>query len=165
MQIMRAATGFLAAFGNTDVGRQDVAPDVNFVPHRRCQIPHYANRHAVTGYSMPLVAAPALKLTLREMTGFTGITGDCTRHEHHRPLATDRLQAGALASGLSVVRLVKGAARAAKVPMLVVAAVFESCSPTRTGDYWRNDFSGVADAVCDPAKIACARVPADWKPA
>lgn len=81
------------------------------------------------------------------------------------PLATDRLQAGALAAGLSVVGLVMGAARATKVPIPVAAAILESYSLARAGDYWRNDFSGIADAVCDLAKIARARVPAGWKPA
>ncbi len=61
--------------------------------------------------------------------------------------------------------LVMGAAHAAKVPMPVAAAVFESYSLARAGDYGRIDFSGIADAVCDLARIPRARVPAGWKPA
>lgn len=60
--------------------------------------------------------------------------------------------------------LVMGAAHAAKVPMPVAAAVFESYSLARAGDYGRIDFSGIADAVCDLARIPRARVPAGWKP-
>lgn len=61
--------------------------------------------------------------------------------------------------------LVMGAAHSAKVPMPVAAAVFESYSLARASDYGRIDFSGIADAVCDLAKIPRARVPAGWKPA
>ncbi len=60
--------------------------------------------------------------------------------------------------------LVMGAAHAARVPMPVAAAVFESYSLARASDYGRIDFSGIADAVCDLAKIPRARVPAGWKP-
>lgn len=61
--------------------------------------------------------------------------------------------------------LVMGAAHAAKVPMPVAAAVFESYSLARASDYGSVDFSGITDAICDLAKIPRARVPAGWKPA
>ena len=61
--------------------------------------------------------------------------------------------------------LVLGAAHASKVPMPVAAAVFESFSLARASDYGRIDFSGIADVVCDLAKIDRARVPSGWKPA
>ncbi len=61
--------------------------------------------------------------------------------------------------------LVMGAAHAARVPMPVAAAVFESYSSARASDYGRIDFSGIADAVCDLARIPRARVPSGWKPA
>lgn len=60
--------------------------------------------------------------------------------------------------------LILGAAHAAKVPMPVAAAVYESFSLARASEYGQIDFSGIADAVCDLAKIARARVPAGWKP-
>ncbi len=60
--------------------------------------------------------------------------------------------------------LIMGAAHAVKVPMPVGAAVFESYSLARANDFGRIDFSGMADAVCDRARIERARVPKGWKP-
>lgn len=60
--------------------------------------------------------------------------------------------------------LVLTAAHAAKVPMPVAAATFESFSLARAAEYGRTDFTGIADAVCDLAKIPRARVPKGWTP-
>ena len=60
--------------------------------------------------------------------------------------------------------LVLGAAHAARVPMPVASAVFESYSQARANDYGSIDFSGMADVVCDMARIERARVPTGWKP-
>lgn len=60
--------------------------------------------------------------------------------------------------------LILSAAHAAKVPMPVAAAVYESFSLARASEYGQIDFSGITDAVCDLAKIPRARVPAGWKP-
>jgi 4-hydroxybutyrate dehydrogenase/sulfolactaldehyde 3-reductase len=60
--------------------------------------------------------------------------------------------------------LILSAAHAARVPMPVAAAVFESFSLARASEYGQIDFSGIADVVCDLAKITRARVPAGWKP-
>ena len=60
--------------------------------------------------------------------------------------------------------LILSAAHAARVPMPVGAAVFESFSLARASEYGQIDFSGISDAVCDLAKIPRARVPAGWKP-
>ena len=60
--------------------------------------------------------------------------------------------------------LVLTAAHAAKVPMPVAAATFESFSLARASEYGRTDFTGIADAVCDLAKIPRARVPKGWVP-
>ena len=49
--------------------------------------------------------------------------------------------------------------------MPVASTVYESYSVARANDYGRIDFSGMADVVCDMAKIARARVPKGWKPA
>ena len=61
--------------------------------------------------------------------------------------------------------LILGAAHAARVPMPVAAAVFESYSQARANGCGGNDFSAMADAVCDLLKIPRARVPKGWKPA
>ena len=60
--------------------------------------------------------------------------------------------------------LVMGAAHAHKVPMPLAAAVFESFSLARAANYGKEDFTGIADAICDLAKIERARVPKGWKP-
>ena len=60
--------------------------------------------------------------------------------------------------------LVMGAAHAHKVPMPLAAAVFESFSLARAANYGKEDFTGIADAICDLAKIDRARVPKGWKP-
>jgi 4-hydroxybutyrate dehydrogenase/sulfolactaldehyde 3-reductase len=58
--------------------------------------------------------------------------------------------------------LVIGAAHAARVPMPVAAAVYESFSLARASEYGCIDFSGIADAVCDLARIERPRVPKGW---
>lgn len=61
--------------------------------------------------------------------------------------------------------LILGAAHAARMPMPVAAAVFESYSLARANEHGARDFSGMADAVCDLARVPRARVPKGWKPA
>lgn len=60
--------------------------------------------------------------------------------------------------------LVMGAAHAHKVPMPLAATVFESFSLARAANYGKEDFTGIADAICDLANIERARVPKGWKP-
>ena len=60
--------------------------------------------------------------------------------------------------------LVLGAAHSAKVPMPVAAAVYESFSLARAADFGHLDFSGIADVVCELAKVDKPRTPAGWKP-
>ena len=59
--------------------------------------------------------------------------------------------------------LVLGAAHAAKVPMPVAAAVHESFSLARAAGFGQLDFSGIADVVCELAKVDKPRTPAGWK--
>jgi 4-hydroxybutyrate dehydrogenase/sulfolactaldehyde 3-reductase len=60
--------------------------------------------------------------------------------------------------------LVMGAAHASHVPMSVASAVYESYSRARANGYGNQDFSAIADAVCDLSKIPRARKPVDWQP-
>ncbi len=60
--------------------------------------------------------------------------------------------------------LILSAAHAARVPMPVAAAVHESFSLARASEYGQIDFSGIADVLCDHAKIDRPRVPEGWKP-
>lgn len=61
--------------------------------------------------------------------------------------------------------LILGAAHAARVPMPVAAAVYESFSLARAADFGQLDFSGIADVMCELAKVDKPRIPAGWKPA
>ena len=60
--------------------------------------------------------------------------------------------------------LVLGAAHAGKVPMPLAAAVYESFSLARAAEFGQLDFSGIADVVCELAKVDKPRTPAGWKP-
>jgi 4-hydroxybutyrate dehydrogenase/sulfolactaldehyde 3-reductase len=60
--------------------------------------------------------------------------------------------------------LVMASAHAAKVPMPVAAAVYESFSQARAAEFGQLDFSGIADVVAQLANIEKPRVPAGWKP-
>ncbi|MFT3803682.1 MAG: NAD(P)-binding domain-containing protein [Burkholderiaceae bacterium] len=59
--------------------------------------------------------------------------------------------------------LIVSAAHAARVPMPVAAAVHESFSLARANSFGSIDFSGIADVVCELAKIEKPRVPDGWK--
>ena len=61
--------------------------------------------------------------------------------------------------------LVVSAAHAAKVPMPVAAAVHESFSLARAAGHGAIDFSGIADVLCEVARIEKPRLPKGWKPA
>ena len=50
------------------------------------------------------------------------------------------------------------------VAMPVAAAVHESFSLARASQFGGIDFSGIADVVCELAKIDRPRVPEGWKP-
>lgn len=60
--------------------------------------------------------------------------------------------------------LVLAAAHASRVPMPVAAAVHESFSLARAAEFGGQDFSCIADALCQLAHIERARVPEGWKP-
>ncbi|WP_241082691.1 NAD(P)-dependent oxidoreductase [Achromobacter xylosoxidans] len=60
--------------------------------------------------------------------------------------------------------LVVAAAHEAKVPMPVAAAVHESFSLARAAEFGGQDFSCIADAICQMANIEKPRVPINWVP-
>jgi len=60
--------------------------------------------------------------------------------------------------------LVMAAAHAARVPMPVAASVRESFSLARAAQFGSIDFSGIADVICDLAKIDKPRLPSGWQP-
>lgn len=51
------------------------------------------------------------------------------------------------------------------MPMSLAASVREAFSQARAADFGSIDFSGIADVLCDFAKIEKPRTPKGWKPA
>jgi 4-hydroxybutyrate dehydrogenase/sulfolactaldehyde 3-reductase len=102
--------------------------------------------------------------TLAVLYGTSASNGQLRMNFPNKVLAGDTTPGFTIDLAHKDLSLVLGAAHAARVPMPVAAAVFESFSLARANDYGGIDFSGIADAVCDLAKIERARVPAGWKP-
>jgi 4-hydroxybutyrate dehydrogenase / sulfolactaldehyde 3-reductase len=102
--------------------------------------------------------------TLAVLYGTSASNGQLRMNFPNKVLAGDTTPGFTIDLAHKDLSLVLGAAHAARVPMPVAAAVFESFSLARANEYGGIDFSGIADAVCDLAKIERARVPAGWKP-
>jgi 4-hydroxybutyrate dehydrogenase / sulfolactaldehyde 3-reductase len=102
--------------------------------------------------------------TLAVLLGTSANNGQLRMNFPNKVLAGDTTPGFTIDLAHKDMALVLGAAHAAHVPMPVAAAVFESYSLARANDYGRVDFSGIADAVCDMARIDRPRVPAGWKP-
>ena len=102
--------------------------------------------------------------TLAVLLGTSANNGQLRMNFPNKVLAGDTSPGFTIDLAHKDMGLVLGAAHAARVPMPVAAAVFESYSQARANDYGRIDFSGMADVVCDLGRIDRARVPAGWKP-
>ncbi|CAN7770614.1 NAD(P)-binding domain-containing protein [Pseudorhodoferax sp. LjRoot39] len=102
--------------------------------------------------------------TLQVLYGTSASNGQLRMNFPNKVLAGDTTPGFTIDLAHKDMSLVLGAAHAAKVPMPVAAAVFESFSLARASEYGRVDFSGIADAICDLAKIERARVPKGWTP-
>jgi 4-hydroxybutyrate dehydrogenase / sulfolactaldehyde 3-reductase len=102
--------------------------------------------------------------TLAVLYGTSASNGQLRMNFPNKVLAGDTTPGFTIDLAHKDLSLVLGAAHAARVPMPVAAAVFESFSLARANEYGGIDFSGIADAVCDLARIERARVPAGWKP-
>ncbi|WP_454805521.1 NAD(P)-dependent oxidoreductase [Paraburkholderia fungorum] len=100
--------------------------------------------------------------TLQVLYGTSASNGQLRMNFPNKVLAGDTTPGFTIDLAHKDMALVLGAAHAAKVPMPVAAAVFESFSLARASEYGRIDFSGIADAICDLAKIDRARVPKGW---
>ncbi len=103
--------------------------------------------------------------TLAVLLGTSANNGQLRMNFPSKVLAGDTTPGFTIDLAHKDLALVLSAAHAARVPMPVAAAVFESFSLARAGGYGGIDFSGIADANCDVAKIERARVPEGWKPA
>ena len=100
--------------------------------------------------------------TLQVLFGTSATNGQLRMNFPNKVLAGDTTPGFTIDLAHKDMSLVLGAAHAAKVPMPVAAAVFESYSLARASEYGRIDFSGIADAICDLAKIERPRVPKGW---
>jgi 4-hydroxybutyrate dehydrogenase/sulfolactaldehyde 3-reductase len=100
--------------------------------------------------------------TLQVLYGTSASNGQLRMNFPNKVLAGDTTPGFTIDLAHKDMALVLGSAHAAKVPMPVAAAVFESFSLARASEYGRIDFSGIADAICDLAKIERARVPKGW---
>jgi 4-hydroxybutyrate dehydrogenase / sulfolactaldehyde 3-reductase len=103
--------------------------------------------------------------TLQVLYGTSASNGQLRMNFPNKVLAGDTTPGFTIDLAHKDLALVLGAAHATKVPMPVAAAVFESFSLARASEYGRIDFSGIADALCDLARIDRVRVPQGWKPA
>ncbi|VVD33659.1 NAD(P)-dependent oxidoreductase [Paraburkholderia dioscoreae] len=103
-----------------------------------------------------------IRKTLQVLYGTSASNGQLRMNFPNKVLAGDTTPGFTIDLAHKDMALVLGAAHAAKVPMPVAAAVFESFSLARASEYGRIDFSGIADAICDLAKIDRARVPKGW---
>jgi 4-hydroxybutyrate dehydrogenase/sulfolactaldehyde 3-reductase len=102
--------------------------------------------------------------TLQVLYGTSANNGQLRMNFPNKVLAGDTTPGFTIDLAHKDMTLVLGAAHAARVPMPVAAAVYESFSLARASDYGRIDFSGIADVICDLAKIERTRVPKGWVP-
>ncbi|MEZ5726628.1 MAG: NAD(P)-dependent oxidoreductase [Burkholderiaceae bacterium] len=105
-----------------------------------------------------------LTKTLSVLLGTSANNGQLRMNFPAKVLADDTAPGFTIDLAHKDLGLVMGAAHAEKVPMPVASAVFESYSAARANEFGTKDFSCIADALCDAARIPRARVPKGWKP-
>lgn len=103
--------------------------------------------------------------TMQVLLGTSASNGQLRMNFPSKVLAGDTTPGFTIDLAHKDLSLIVNAAHAAKVPMPVAAAVHESFSQARAGDFGSIDFSGIADVLCDFAKIEKPRTPKGWKPA
>jgi 4-hydroxybutyrate dehydrogenase/sulfolactaldehyde 3-reductase len=103
--------------------------------------------------------------TLQVLYGTSASNGQLRMNFPNKVLAGDTSPGFTIDLAHKDLSLVVAAAHAARVPMPVAAAVHESFSQARAAEFGKIDFSGIADVVCEIAKIDKPRVPEGWKPA
>lgn len=105
-----------------------------------------------------------LTATLNVLYGTSASNGQLRINFPNKVLAGDTTPGFTIDLAHKDLSLVVNAAHAARVPMPVASAVFESYSIARARDHGRLDFSGMADVLCELASIDKPRTPAGWKP-
>ncbi|TXL68151.1 NAD(P)-dependent oxidoreductase [Zeimonas arvi] len=103
--------------------------------------------------------------TLQVLYGTSASNGQLRMNFPNKVLAGDTSPGFTIDLAHKDLSLVVAAAHAARVPMPVAAAVHESFSQARAAEFGKIDFSGIADVVCEIARIEKPRVPEGWKPA
>lgn len=99
-----------------------------------------------------------LPTTLDVLHGTTATNGQLKINWPNKVLAGDTTPGFTIDLAHKDLSVIVAAANAAKVPMPVAAAARESFSMARAAGYGGIDFSGMADALCDLAKIPRARL-------
>jgi 4-hydroxybutyrate dehydrogenase/sulfolactaldehyde 3-reductase len=102
--------------------------------------------------------------TLQVLLGTSANNGQLRMNFPNKVLAGDTSPGFTIDLAHKDMSLIVAAAHHAKVPMPVAAAVHESFSQARAAEFGKIDFSGIADVICDIAKIEKPRVPKGWKP-
>ena len=102
--------------------------------------------------------------TLQVLLGTSATNGQLRMNFANKVLVGDTTPGFTIDLAHKDMSLVVGAAHAAKVPMPVAAAVHESYSLARASQHGSIDFSGMADVVCELARIDKPRVPKGWTP-
>ena len=102
--------------------------------------------------------------TMQVLLGTSANNGQLRMNFPNKVLAGDTTPGFTIDLAHKDLSLILASAHAAKVPMPVGAAVHESFSQARARDQGAMDFSGIADVLCDMAKIDKPRLPKGWKP-
>ena len=102
--------------------------------------------------------------TLEVLLGTSANNGQLRMNFPNKVLAGDTTPGFTIDLAHKDMSLIVAAAHHAKVPMPVAAAVHESFSQARAAEFGMIDFSGIADVICDIAKIEKPRTPKGWKP-
>jgi 4-hydroxybutyrate dehydrogenase/sulfolactaldehyde 3-reductase len=102
--------------------------------------------------------------TLEVLLGTSANNGQLRMNFPNKVLAGDTTPGFTIDLAHKDMSLIVAAAHNARVPMPVAAAVHESFSQARAAEFGKIDFSGIADVICEIAKIEKPRVPKGWKP-
>jgi 4-hydroxybutyrate dehydrogenase/sulfolactaldehyde 3-reductase len=102
--------------------------------------------------------------TLDVLYGTTATNGQLKVNWPNKVLAGDTTPGFTIDLAHKDLSLIMTAANAAKVPLPVAAAAREMFSAARARGYGSQDFSAMADVMCDLIQVERARLPKGWTP-
>jgi 4-hydroxybutyrate dehydrogenase/sulfolactaldehyde 3-reductase len=105
-----------------------------------------------------------LTKTLEVLYGTTATNGQLKINWPNKVLAGDTAPGFTIDLAHKDLSLILAAANAAKVPLPVAAAAREMFSSARARGYGSQDFSAMADVMCDLIQVERARLPKGWTP-